>query len=133
MGRIVHVNPRELLPHPEYSKYHSDRIQLASDYERIKDSIHKNGIREPLIAIEGSNILVCGHKRRMISIELGLDTVPVVYEVIEEEKSIERMVEDNLSRTQSEKDPIIIGEIVVLAKKYMGLLTVVIVLEREQP
>lgn len=117
----MQVSPHQLIPNPQYAKYNSDKIQLASEYERIKDSMITHGIDYPLIAIKDSNILVCGHKRRTIAIELGLETVPVMYESMDVEASIDRMVEDNLSRTPLEKDPMIITNIITVAKRIYGI------------
>lgn len=48
-------------------------------YESLKLSIEHFGIKEPLIVEKESNVVVAGNRRLKVAIELGLQTIPVIF------------------------------------------------------
>lgn len=88
--KILSVNPDN--PYRELPK---------EDYERLKEDIRQRGIIDPLIT-DQENILLTGHNRLKIALELGLETIPVrklVSRVTSEEK-YRIMILDNIIRRQ---------------------------------
>lgn len=91
------VDPKKLTVNPDnpYKELKSE------DYERLKADIKERGIIDPLI-IDQENILLTGHNRLAIALELDLKTVPVrklVSEINPDEK-YKIMLLDNLNRRQ---------------------------------
>ena len=87
---------QNIIINPEYQKLVPSLI--AEDYNMLKISIQKHGIEEPL-TLNQDNVLLDGHTRRTIAIQLGIRDVP--YDKIEfvtkrEEKKY--VVETNLER-----------------------------------
>lgn len=118
---IVQVAPQSLIPHPEYERYHTPETPGSATYERIKASIVLNGIRTPLVVQSPTHIVLCGHKRLAVACELGLETVPVTFEALDEETGIDRMVEDNLSRAFTEPNPIKLAAVMARTRDMFGL------------
>lgn len=141
--KVVMVDPKTLKPHPQYTLYNPDPeekvAQIApsevkqkrqekgaggstwkSIYERVKASVEQYGIQEPLRVQETTQILLCGHKRCRIAIELGFETVPIIYEALDDEAGIDMMVADNFSRAFEETDPIKRARIYLRVKEMYG-------------
>lgn len=47
--------------------------------ESLKESIKRNGIITPLYIEEDTHTIICGKRRYLISVELGIETVPVIF------------------------------------------------------
>ena len=140
---VVMVDPKILQPHPQYALYNPDpdgkstqtaaskesqtrmekRVRVSSwesTYARIKANVELYGIREPLRVQMGTQIILCGHKRCKIAVELGFETVPVIYETLDDEAAVDLMVSDNFSRAFEERSPIKRARIYKKAKDMYG-------------
>ncbi|MEK5416300.1 ParB/RepB/Spo0J family partition protein [Paenibacillus sp. FSL L8-0708] len=86
----------KLRPHPSNNLYFDDLS--GEDWTAFLNDVKENGIRDPLrITIDFQ--VICGHQRLRAAKELGLQSVPVIIEDIQEVADIERLlVEDNLHR-----------------------------------
>ena len=95
--REMNVSPKTLSVNPE-NPY---RELPKEDYERLKEDIRKRGIIDPLIT-DQSDILLTGHTRLKIALELGLAAVPVrkLVSRISSEERYRIMLLDNLNRRQ---------------------------------
>lgn len=95
--REMNVSPKTLSVNPE-NPY---RELPKEDYERLKEDIRKRGIIDPLIT-DQSDILLTGHTRLKIALELGIAAVPVrkLVSRISSEERYRIMLLDNLNRRQ---------------------------------
>ncbi|MDI6591398.1 MAG: ParB N-terminal domain-containing protein [Patescibacteria group bacterium] len=50
-------------------------VQLERNYQKIKASVKKEGIKDPII-VTNSGLILDGHHRWRIAIELGLREIP---------------------------------------------------------
>lgn len=65
-------------PNKTISDLHrADYLNRAYVFEGLAADIAKNGIKEPLRVANG--VLVNGHHRAIIALELGLESVPIEY------------------------------------------------------
>ncbi|GJM64616.1 ParB/RepB/Spo0J family partition protein [Persicobacter diffluens] len=86
-------------------------FQLSEETEELKDSIKKEGVRDPFVLWErdGKKILVDGHHRRKSMIELGLEdtAIPFTYrEFSDLEEVIFWMRKNQLARRNLSKDQV---------------------------
>jgi len=72
-GKIQWVSPNELIESSVVSKLYS----IPENYEMIKENINQMGILEPIIVID--KVVESGNIRLRIAKELGLETVPVIF------------------------------------------------------
>lgn len=95
------IPPGKLKPNPNnpYKELPKD------DYERLKKDIAERGIIDPLI-IDENLILLTGHNRLKIAIELNLKEIPVrkISSEISEKEKEKILVLDNLNRRQLSPD-----------------------------
>ena len=49
------------------------------NYNEIKESIMESGIKEPIV-VDLNNVIISGKTRLKIAIEIGLETIPVIYD-----------------------------------------------------
>ncbi|MHB1681551.1 MAG: ParB/RepB/Spo0J family partition protein [Bacilli bacterium] len=134
---VVMANPLELKQHPRYTLYNQapeegtpsdtpSRQEVGasaweSTYKRVKADIERyGGIREPLRVQSGTQVILCGHKRCRIAIELGFEMVPVIYEALDDDAAVDLMVSDNFSRAYEERSPIRRARIYQKAKEMYG-------------
>lgn len=103
---IVNVSPSELIPHPERPRIGSTLSTDDEKYQLIKESIRTEGILNPLKVQSKTQYLLAGHTRQRIALELGLETVPVIYYDIDDDEALFELVIDNHLRAADEKDPI---------------------------
>jgi ParB-like chromosome segregation protein Spo0J len=93
---VEYVNPKELKVF-DYSRKLFPMLQ-GEAYEFLKNDIQENGIRTPL-EVTKEKVILCGHERHRIALELGLEKVPVIFfssaEVISQKI---RCIKDNLAR-----------------------------------
>ena len=101
---VVLVDPRILKPHPEYHKAHTELPSTDPRYEFIKMSVQAMGIETALHVQTGTNIILAGHLRQRIALELDLKEVPVVYYDVDDNKARYMMVIDNYQRIDASKD-----------------------------
>ncbi|MHB1681261.1 MAG: ParB/RepB/Spo0J family partition protein [Bacilli bacterium] len=111
MANVHWLNPFDLIPNPRYEEFQTTAKPGESSFEIVKASIAENGIRNPLVAVRSSRVLICGHKRRGAALALGLESVPVLLEDLDEEQAVDLMVDDNAARAKEEQDPIKRGRI----------------------
>lgn len=93
----LNLEPERLKMNPDnpYKELKTD------DYDRLKKDIKERGIIDPLI-IDENYILLTGHNRLKIALELKLKSVPVrkLSSGISSEKKYKIMLLDNLNRRQ---------------------------------
>ena len=63
-----------LIPDPDNAREHPERNR-----EALVRSIQRFGIRKPVVAHEGSNIVYAGNETLRSAIELGIDELPVAW------------------------------------------------------
>lgn len=96
---LEYIDPKKLVP-SEYSRKLFPPLQ-GDAYEYLKTDIEENGIRTPL-EVNKNNIILCGHERQRVALELGLKEVPIIRfgngsESSEVEEKI-HLIKDNLAR-----------------------------------
>lgn len=93
---IFHVDPKTLKTN-QYSR--SLFPELKGDaYKLLYKDIKENGIRTPL-EITKEKVVLCGHERLRVALELGLSEVPVTYFANHGEAAQKiRIIRDNLAR-----------------------------------
>jgi hypothetical protein len=104
MDNIVMVDPHSLVAHPDRDLAGSTLSDNEGKYMLIKESIETDGISDPLKVQQGTNIIIGGHTRHRIALELGLAEVPVRFYDVDDETARFLMVTDNFKRTGDEKD-----------------------------
>ena len=102
---IAMVDPRDLVPHPDRGKAGTIPSEDDGTYQFIRDSIGENGVEDALKVQTGTNVIIGGHTRQRIAIELGLSEVPVVYYDVDNDRARYMMVTDNHKRFGDEPDP----------------------------
>lgn len=103
-----YVNPKTLKENPWSRKLFPEL--RGKQYDLLKDDIDRNGIMVP-IEVNGNNVILKGHERCRVAIELGLKKVPVVVfenqgwsdEIYEAWQHV-RIVTDNLARKAVDKE-----------------------------
>lgn len=91
------MNPYEIVTF----KNHTFQVKNDEDMYELRQSVKEHGILEPGIVFvneEGSFELVSGHRRRQVSMDLGLETIPVLVKNITRDDAIIIMGETNLQR-----------------------------------
>jgi len=94
--KILQINPQELKP-AEYTEYNprqmtKKQLQLRFRYLDLKKNIKEFGLVDPILVNSNEkrkNIIIDGHQRVKIAIELRIPTVPVVYIDLNEKKERE--------------------------------------------
>lgn len=87
---IKWVKPGDLRPHPLNEKLYGD-MSLAKDMDALRASVEECGILSALHATS-DNVIISGHRRHYIALELGLPTVPVEYVRVEDPLDVEAFV-----------------------------------------
>ena len=101
---VVMVDPKKLIPHPRRGeggpRYDSDEAMknLPMNMVALQADILENGIELPLLVQEGTNILITGHFRRMVALEVGWAEIPVYYLQVTDHEAYEMMMQDNFKR-----------------------------------
>lgn len=121
-GVGVHmVDPNLLRPHPRYAQFNDVLKPEDPALLRIRADMEVHGIEVPLKVEEGTNVILCGHKRQRIAVELGWPTVPVRYvQPGTKDEAIDFMLMDNQSRAHETRDPVVFAEIVWWLKTTRG-------------
>ena len=104
-SQIEMVDPRLLKPHPDREKAGTTLHIDDGTYQFIKKDIQELGIQVPIKVQKGTNIIIGGHTRHRIAIELGLTEVPVIFLDVDEVGCRYEMVTDNYKRIGDEIDP----------------------------
>ncbi|MDX1961141.1 MAG: ParB N-terminal domain-containing protein [Leptospiraceae bacterium] len=97
LSDTIEIDPRKLKPNPAN---YFDKLP-EDDYIRLKEDIAKRGIIDPII-IDESNVLLTGHNRLKISLELEMDRIPVrrVLSKLNNKDKEKLLILDNLNRRQ---------------------------------
>ena len=77
------------------------KVQMDSEMEQLIESIAKNGVITPIIAIETENgkyEIISGHRRKFACEYLGLNTVPVLLRELNRNEAAITLVDSNLQR-----------------------------------
>lgn len=95
---VQDINPEMLKPNPDNKIFNP---LSGQDYERLKNDIRERGIIDPLI-IRQDKVLLTGHNRLRIALELKLKTIPVrkVESGLKPKEEKKFLVLDNLLRRQ---------------------------------
>jgi DNA modification methylase len=85
-NKVVYVSTNSIKPTPKGISYQNN----PENYQDIKENISKMGILVPLIVEQESKEIISGNLRHQIALELGIESIPVMYELHteEDEKSI---------------------------------------------
>jgi hypothetical protein len=99
---VQDINPEMLKPNPDNKIFNP---LSGKDYERLKEDIRERGIIDPLI-IRQDKVLLTGHNRLRIALELKLKTIPVrkVESGLKPKDEKKFLVLDNLLRRQLSPD-----------------------------
>lgn len=95
---VQDINPEMLKPNPDNKIFNP---LSGQDYERLKNDIRERGIIDPLI-IRQDRVLLTGHNRLRIALELKLKTIPVrkIESGLKAKDEKKFLVLDNLLRRQ---------------------------------
>jgi ParB-like chromosome segregation protein Spo0J len=93
---VQYINPSTLKVN-DYSRNLFPELK-GDAYKILKSDIQENGIRTP-IEITDEMLILCGHERQKIALELGLKKVPIIYFHDGDDISQkQRIIKDNLAR-----------------------------------
>ena len=99
LSDVQHTLPAKLKVNP----LNSDFFREESDdyFAKLRDDVRARGIIVPLLA-KRDGVLLAGHNRLRVAMELGLETVPVQYvlDTLPENAEREFIIKDNLYRRQ---------------------------------
>jgi len=112
-NEVVYVATNSLISNKEIQ----DIYLKPENFDFLKENISQMGILVPLLVEEGSNEVISGNLRHQIAMELGFDTVPVIYEArTEDEQKTTIAVSTNQFRKKSSLE--IIREIRFIEEKF---------------
>lgn len=97
------VDPQGLVENPLRAKARTIPDKEQGRYLMIRDSIIANGIKNPVIVQQSTRMILGGHTRRDIAIELGIQ-VPVTWVDVDDDEALYLLLEDNLDHAKDEKD-----------------------------
>jgi site-specific DNA-methyltransferase (adenine-specific) len=93
---IVNRDPKELKNHPLNKILFGDLNK--DEYLNLKEDISKRGIQDPL-HITKDDIIVSGHQRRKIALDLGINVPCIIRnDLVEDWQVEEQLISDNLLR-----------------------------------
>lgn len=102
--QIVMIDPKLLIPHPDRARAKTVLAKDDSKYHSLKNSIEEFGIKSPLLVQESSNVIIGGHTRREIALELKKDRVPVHYVDVDDNRALYLLIQDILDEGAEETD-----------------------------
>jgi len=85
--------------HPNSKKL--EMYQTPENYENIKRNIESEGIIEPLLVNKNSKEIISGNLRYQVAKDLGINEVPVLYQVIDQEEMDIKSISTNQQRKKS--------------------------------
>jgi ParB-like chromosome segregation protein Spo0J len=96
VDKIEYRDPRELKEN-QYSRKIFPILE-GKQYELLREDIREHGIRIPVEITKG-NMILCGHERVKVALDLGIPKIPVVVFASDDdgEQKIE-IIKDNLAR-----------------------------------
>jgi ParB/RepB/Spo0J family partition protein len=99
MSKMVAIS--DLRPHPRLGTTELLPALTDEEYAGLRDSIRSAGIMQPLVVAWPEKVVIDGHHRLRIAIELGIAEVPVmVEEFMNEDARLRLGVELNAARRQ---------------------------------
>ncbi len=100
--KIINKNTWELIP----ADYNPRQI-TKTEYSRLKADIKEKGILQPLVInsnLDRKNIIIGGHQRYNIAVELGIHKLPCIEVNYEYDKEIETNIKLNKLGGKFDKD-----------------------------
>lgn len=102
-NKIVEKGDIKQIPISEMHEFHNHPFQIRSDeeLEELIDSVRRHGIVVPGIVRprkEGGYEIIAGHTRRHVCELLGLETMPVLVQELNEDEASMIMVDSNIQR-----------------------------------
>ena len=99
------IDPRSLIPHPDRGKAGTTLAEDDGKYQFIRESIEDHGIEDAIKVQSGTNVIIGGHTRHRIALQLALAEVPVTYYDVDDDTARYMMAVDNHKRIGDEQDP----------------------------
>lgn len=93
---VLYALVNEIDPHPENAN--------VGDVDAIKESIRVNGFYAPIIVQASTGYIVAGNHRYRAAVELGYESVPVVYLDVDDAEAKRIMVADNRTTRMGHDD-----------------------------
>lgn len=115
------IAPKLLKRHPRHGHYHTSFAEMPELYGYIKEDILTNGIVTPLLVQAKTNVIMDGHMRYEIALDLNMAEVPVRLSNAGDEEAELALVDENRKRQSQERDPIRIARQIALLKDAKGL------------
>lgn len=103
-GNVQMVDPRELQP-ADYNPRPKLKHDNPARFEELKSSI-RAGIFKPILVNTRTGNIVTGHQRCEAAIDLGLETVPVLYMNVDEKTERRINIADNVEWSKFDADPL---------------------------
>lgn len=100
MNEIKHITIKDLTSAPD----NLFKVQMDSEMEQLIESIAENGVITPIISREIENRkyeIISGHRRKFACEYLGLQTVSVLFRVLNLEEAVITLVDSNLQSNTS--------------------------------
>ena len=97
LNRILHLGAEKLKPNEKQPRRDFDPIKLTE----LAESIKAHGILQPIVArqlSEGEFEIVAGERRWRAAQQAGLQTVPVILKEINDQKTLELAIIENIQR-----------------------------------
>jgi ParB family chromosome partitioning protein len=100
--RVLHLDPGRIRPNPEQPR----KRFPAEDLERLKASMEKEGVLQPLLVrqVGDEYQLVAGERRLRAAREIGLEQVPALQVEVGDERLLEIALIENIQR--ADLDPL---------------------------
>ncbi len=121
MDVVVEVRTTLLQTHPRHSYYHTSITEQPELYHFVTRDIRDNGIRTPLLVQAETHVILDGHMRQQIALDLQMETVPVIYRQVDDTLAELSLVDENRKRQRDERNPIRLARQLKLLKKMYGL------------
>ena len=104
--KLVYVPIDELKPFDKNPRKIND-----AGLAKIRRSIERFGFANPILAQQGTNVIIAGHQRLKAAKEAGLDHVPVVYLDMDDETAKAYNIADNRTAEEAEWEPALLSEL----------------------
>lgn len=90
------IDPKKLIPNPANAIFDP----LPEDvYQALKDDIAERGLLNPILCTPDYTV-IAGHHRLKAALELGMASVPVEIQNVDDEEAESRLIADNVLRRQ---------------------------------
>ncbi|KTS13026.1 ParB/RepB/Spo0J family partition protein [Microbacterium testaceum] len=98
-ARLVHIDPKAIVPNPRQPRTHFDPEDLAE----LVHSVREFGVLQPVVVRDkgdGTYELIMGERRTRASREAGLESIPAVVRETDDEYLLRDALLENLHRSQ---------------------------------